>query len=145
MPYLVKADLRTEIYVENMDEIIREDSAIVIDAINSAIDEAKSYLQRFDLLKIFGTDVVAPTYVNAALKKKIKFIAVWWLVSLANPNVKIELARTNYEDTIRWLEKISKREINPGFPLPTDDEDTTDTDESNSVEWDSEVKRKNHY
>lgn len=144
MAYLLAGDMDTHIYVENRDEIVRSDNTIVYAAIDAAVDEAKSYLSRFDLLKIFGNEDTEPGYSNEHLKQKVKDLALWHMVTLGQANIKIELARTNYEDAIRWFEKVAERKLNPLFPMPQDDADT-DSHENQSIEWDSNVKRNNHF
>ena len=144
MPYLQIEDLKTHIYPENADEISREDDEIIEKAIAAAIDEAKGYMSRFDLLKIFGDDDTEPVVSNENLKNKVKDLVVWTLVKLGNPNIKIDMARTCYEDAIKWFERVATGKFNPGLPMPVDD-DTTDYDESGSIQWDSETKRNNHW
>lgn len=144
MAYLLAGDLDTHIYSENRDEIVRDDAGIIDQCITAAIAEAKSYLSRFDLLAIFGTDVIDATFADENLKNKVKDIAVWQLVCLANPNIKMEVARTRYEDAIKWLTMVQKGTADPGFPMPVDDADT-DYDESAGVQWDSNPKRENHF
>lgn len=144
MPYLLVGDLNSFIYAENLDEIIRSDNMLIYEAFESAIADAKGYLKRFDLLKIFGDDDTDPVYVNAGLKNKVKALAAWQLVTLGQANIKIDLARTMYEDAIRWFEKVSRREINPDLPMPEDDVNTG-TNESGSIDWNSLPKRNNHF
>lgn len=144
MAYLLAGDLDTHIYASNRDEITRGDNTIVYEAIDAAVSEAKSYLSRFDLVKIFGNGDTEPQYINPGLKQKVKDLAHWHLVTLANPNIAIDIARMKYEDAIRWFEKIGERKLNPGFPMPANDP-ATDSNESESIEWNSEAKRQNHY
>jgi phage gp36-like protein len=145
MPYLLPGDLNTHIYEENRDEIAREDNSVVQTCIDAAIAEVKSYLSRFDLLKIFGDgDTVEPTHADENLKNKVKDVATWHLVCLANPNIQMEVARTRYEDAIKWLTMVQSGKADPKLPMPVDDEDT-DFDESTNIQWNSNPKRNNHY
>jgi phage gp36-like protein len=144
MAYLLAGDLDTHIYSDNLNQIVRNDNSIIYTAIDAAIAEAKSYLARYDLLKIFGDDNNDPAYSNEDLKNKVKSLAIWQLVTLGQANIKIELARTRYEDAIRWFEKVAASRINPGFPMPVDDS-TTDYKENQTIQWDSEPKRYNHF
>lgn len=144
MPYLLAGDLNTRIYSENIDQIVRSDNSIIYEAIDSAIAEAKTYLARYDLMKIFGDNDNDPQYENADLKNKVKSLAIWQLVALGQANIKMDVARTNYEDAIHWFEKVAASKINPGFPMPQDDP-ATDYREDETIQWDSELKRDNHY
>ncbi len=144
MSYLLVGDLDSIIYSENRDEIVRSDNSIIYQAIESAIGEAKSYMARFDLLKIFGNDDTDPVVTDEHLKAKVKDLVLWQLVKLGNPNIKVDMARTCYEDAIKWFEKIAISKVVPGWPMPADDADT-DVNENDSIQWDSEDKRQNHY
>lgn len=114
-------------------------------AISAAVAEVKSYLSRYDLLKLFGNDVIPPEVNDEHLKNIVKDVAVWYLLRLANPNIDLALFRTIYEDAIKWLTLVQKGQADPeGWPYPTDDADT-DYDESAGIQWSSNPKRGQHY
>lgn len=144
MPYLLSDDLNTHIYAENKEEIARDDADIITRCIAAAIAEAKSFLSRFDLLAIFGTDTVEPSHADENLKNKVKDIAVWHLVCLANPNIKMEVARTRYEDAIKWLTMVQAGKADPLLPMPVDDPED-DFNQGSNVQWDSNTKRNNFF
>lgn len=144
MAYLVKDDLKTHIYAELVTEISRSDNTIVTAAINEAVTTAKGYLSRYNRTKLF--DDAATGFVNdPQLLSCVKDITVWRMIRLANPNLSVEMARTNYEDAIAWLKDIQKGVVDPeGWPYVDDDTDT-DGDESEAVRYMSNEKRNNHY
>jgi phage gp36-like protein len=152
-PYLSVGDFISHLYPEIVSEITRDyvpgdegsSSAIATTAINEAIAEAKSYLSRFDLVKLFGNADTDVAVEDENLKSKVKDIAVWRMVRLANPNVSMELARTNYEDAIKWLSNVQKGICDPeGWPYkPT--ELTTPLSEGTALGWSSNQKRRNHF
>lgn len=144
MAYLVQADFKTHIYAEIITEITRSDTTICPIAINEAISTAKGYLSRFNKTKLF--DDGATGFVNdPQLLAAVKDIAVWRMIRLANPNLSIEMARTNYEDAINWLKDVQKGIADPdGWPYKDDDTDT-DFPEGNAVSYTSNTKRSNHY
>lgn len=144
MAYLVQADFKTHIYAELITEITRGDATICPIAINEAIATAKGYLSRFNRTKLF--DDAHANFVNdPQLLAAVKDIAVWRMIRLANPNLSVEMARTNYEDAIAWLKDVQKGNADPeSWPYVDDDEDT-DGDESASVRYMSNDKRTNHY
>jgi len=145
MPYLTPVELKTHIYPEIADAITREDDTIITNAINGAVAEAKSYLSRYDLLQLFGTDIVAATVTDVNLKNKVKDIACWYIVRLANPNINLELSRTLYEDAIKWLKDVQKGYADPeGWPYKADNTSTS-FNENNFVQYSSNTKRENHY
>jgi phage gp36-like protein len=149
MPFLVKADFKTHIYIEIIDTISRTDDTILDKAISSAIGEAKSYLSRYDLTAIFGVVGGAEPTVSAAitehLKNVVKDIASWHMIKLANPNVDLKLFRTNYEDAIAWLTKVQKGQADPdGWPYKPDDPATAGN-ENTGIQWSSNRKRTQHF
>lgn len=144
MAYLAQADFKTHMYAEVITEITRADATICPIAIDEAVAFAKGYLSRFERTKLF--DPTATGYVpDAALLSKVKDIAVWRMIRISNPNLSIELARTNYEDAVKWLQDIQKGNVDPeGWPYPSDDSDT-DVKEGSSIQYNSNSKRTNHY
>lgn len=150
MPYLSKGDFETHVYAEIIDTITREQESIVNECIAVAIDEAKSYLMRFDLVKLFGDysdpdNAIEPTVKDSALKSKIKDIACWHLIKLANPNINLELFRTGYEDAIKYLDNIKKSQLAPeGWVYKTDDAGT-EFNEGGMVYGKSNTKKRNHW
>ena len=148
MPFLTQTDLTPPLYQEIIDEISRADATIVERAINTGIDEAKGYLSRFDLLKIFGDSQTSPEVDEQylyTLKAKTKDIIAWELVKLANPNVNIELMRTAYKDAIEWFMKVQSGKVDPaGWPYKADDP-TTDFDEGSTIQSSYNPKQTQHF
>lgn len=143
MPYLVEADLKTHLRDEVVDEIIAADGTIVTKAIDAAIAEAKSYLNRFDTAQLFHATTPVPTDEN--LKSKVKDMVCWHLIKLANPNVNFEVFRTAYEDALRWFEFIMKGQIDPAdWPAKPDDV-LTEWPEGSTVYATSNDKRTQHF
>lgn len=154
-------ELKTELYPEIVDEIVRGDSDEIVIQIKAAEAFCKSYLFKYDLKQLFGVDAVpavgetteipavAPTVVDENLKKCIKVIAAYWLVRKSSPNVNVDLFREDYEMMIGnkenpgWLVEIRDGYLNPAWPYKIDDLETPDVDESQptSVSWSSNNKR----
>ena len=161
MAYLTKADLVTHAYVEIIDEITRQTDAIVDEAIDSAVEEAKSYLNRYDLLAMFGSDTVNPTFTNKFLNTLVKDIAIWRIIILANPNINVEVARAAYTDATKTLLKVAKGDLDPAWPLRTDQITLPGQtppypysggegvygglDPSGNIGWNSNQRRQNHW
>lgn len=148
MPFLTQPDFSTHLYAEIIEEITRKNDEVFGQALKAAIAEAKMYLNRYDLLAIFGDANTEPTVAEvhtAHLKSLVKDITCWHLVRLANPNVNLELFRTIYEDAIKLLEKISTGRVDPqGWPYRADDP-ATDFNENNTVQWSSNKKQSQHF
>lgn len=143
MALLTKADLYTHMYKEVIEEIVRSTSdsdSKVAEAISTAEEEAQAYLNRYDIATMF-----TETFESKLLRNKVKDMACWHLVVLANPNINLELFRTIYEDAIKFFEKVMKGLVDPqGWPLRTDNTDSPQDDAGN-VYWTSQPKRQNHF
>jgi phage gp36-like protein len=117
---------------------------LVTSAIDAAIAEAKSYLGKYNLDTLFD-DSDDDFVDDPNLLTKVKDIACWHLVKLANPNVNLAMFRTAYEDAIAWLEKIMKAQMDPaGWIYKTDDDDTNRV-EGQGFFSTSNSPRTNHY
>jgi aminoglycoside phosphotransferase family enzyme len=144
MPIITQADLATNIYAEIITEISRSDSTVVTAAINAAVNEAKMYLARFDLLQLFGTDEAQPVVQDEYLKSLVKDIACWHLVRLSNPGVDLATYRTAYQDAIAALKAIMAGAAQPsGWPYIDTTAETTPP--GDSISWQSNPKRNNYY
>lgn len=158
MAFLTKKDLTPPLYQEVIDEITRNDDTIVDKAIASAIGEMKGYLNRYDLIAIFGDNKTDPATISNDGKEVIetlafydeylftiaKDIASWHLIKLSNPNIQVEMFRTAYEDAIKYLIKVMKGEADPAWPLRKDDP-ATPLDEAGLIGFSSNLKRKPFY
>lgn len=149
MPYILKGDLTTHLYPEIIETITRESDDIVNECVKIAIDEAKSYLMRFDLKALFGfidgDSETEATVIDYNLKSKIKDLTCWHLIKLSNPNIDVAMFRTSYEDAIKWLDNIKKSQLSPdGWPYKVD-ESSTLMNEGAMVFGSSNTKRRNHW
>jgi hypothetical protein len=112
-PIITPADLNN-IYPEILDEITRADGGtLAAEAIDIAIAEAKMYLTRYDLVKIFGDSVtdVASIFADPYLTRLIKDLAVWQLIQLANPSINYEVYEKRYAH--RFPQKNPERNSRP--------------------------------
>ncbi|PQJ09564.1 hypothetical protein CJD36_019920 [Flavipsychrobacter stenotrophus] len=132
-PIIVPADLSTHVYAPIINEIAENNNDTIVSAISMAIDEAKMYLTRYDLIAIFGdpgTNVAATFTPDAMLLNIIKTIAVWNLMNLANPNLDYEQWQNRYKQMISSLKDIQKGLADPRWPY----QDYTDTTTPDSIE-----------
>lgn len=140
MLYLTKADLASHIYVENIDEITRNSDDLVTDAIDSAIAKAKGYLSRFDRTKLFDG-----TVVDVNLKRVIKDMAAFNLITLANVSLNYDVLKDLNEDAISWLKDVQSGKSDPEGWIYKEDDADTDYPEGSTVSMKSNTKRSNHY
>ena len=97
---------KTSLYPEIIEQITRGDRDSAEFQILAAEEFVKSYLFKYDLKAIFGTEDDPPTYPSEFVKKIVKIIASYYLVRLSNPNVNIELFRADYDDCLQILADI---------------------------------------
>ena len=144
MPIITSADLATNIYAEIITEITRSDNTIADRAITTAIQEAKMYLGRYDLVQLFGTDTLPPVIQDEYLKSLVKDLACWHLLRLSNVGIDYTAFRTAYQDAIGTLKNIMIGQAQPqGWPyLDTTAESAPPGD---SINWSSNPKRNNYY
>ena len=136
---------QTTLYPEIIDQITRGDDDAVKLQILAAESLAKSYLTKYDLTALFGSETKEPTHPNELVKTIVKTIASYYLVKQASPNVNIELFREDYLDALEISKDIRDGKNSLDVPYRIDDP-TTDTDESKtSVRWSSNNKRTNHF
>ena len=62
-------------------------------AINTGVGEAKSFLNRYDLVIMFSDDDSIRTFQDDMLDSKVKDLIVWHLVKLCNVQTNLELSR----------------------------------------------------
>ena len=144
MSFLSKSDFRTHIYQEVIDLITHQDDTVLTTIITAAIGLMKTYLNRYDLVALFGTPTTDPTYPDEFLKSLAKDIVAYKLAIIANPNINITTLRTGYEDAIESLKSIMKGGGDPAWPLKPDDP-TTPNDDAGLIEFRSNTKRTNYF
>ncbi len=144
MPIITSSDLATNIYPEIITEITRTDTTITDRAISAAIQEAKMYLARFDLVQLFGTDSTPPTVADEYLRSLVKDLACWHLLRLSNVGIDYTVYRTAYQDAITALKNIMAGQAQPdGWPYA--DTSAEETPSGDSISWASNPKRNNYY
>lgn len=131
-------DLKNNIYNYQIDQITEGDNGIVLQAMASAEQELKSYLQgnykkeyldgrlRYDVDAIFsatGNDRNA-MLLNCAIN-----ITKWNIIDLCNADILYEQAKERYDRSIAWLKDLANGVVNlSDLPtLPTDDNKQANT------------------
>lgn len=141
MPYLTKEELTTHIYEGVMNEISRDDDAVIQSAIDAAIEEAGGYLKpRYDTVAVF---IAEGSNRNPVLLYFVKDIAKWHFISLSNPNIDLALAQVRYDRAVKWLREVQAGITNPGLPVPSLASDGTNP--KTGVQWTSNLKRNNQF
>lgn len=106
-------------YAHIVDEITEGDTQIVLQAIDAAVEEVRSYLRtRYDTDRIFNAEGDAR---NALILENTKVIAVWNIIRLSNAETIYEIWKERYDRVIKYLEGVAAGTRTPGLPLLTDE------------------------
>lgn len=111
--FTTKDELKTHMSVDNIDIITEGDDTIVESAIDSAVSEAKGYLNDFDISAIFAA---SGSNRNTLLLTFIKDIAVWHFMTLSNYQADVEFRKARYERAVAWLKAVMKGDVIPDLP-----------------------------
>lgn len=134
-------DLKTHIYPDLIEEIVRGDESIAPKAIKAAMAQIKSYLSKYDLTKLFSDQIE-----DENLTDKVKDVACWKLVKLANPNIDLTLFKDAYKEAVDWFKDVRDGNADPeGWPYKENDTTTEGFDEASQIGWSSNRKRQNHF
>lgn len=145
MAYLAVINLKTHLYEEIQDEIVRGDQAILQEAIDVAMSEAAGYLTKYDMQKEFHEVDVNDR--NKKLQAVILDIATWHVIRLSNPNIELSYRKQLYDYAIEWLKGVQKGAIEPNLPYPQAPEGGEGVygNLSGGIKWESNPKRNNHF
>lgn len=120
MPFITVEEMKTVIYEHVMDDISASDDATVLQCIEAAVGEMKSYLaSRYDTAAIFsatGTDR------DPLVLENTKVIAVWNLIRLSNSEMIYDQWRERYDRVTDFMKQVAKGKITPEIPIATDEE-----------------------
>lgn len=143
---LTAANVKQRLYEETIDEISREDADTVTAAIQAAIDEAKGYMNRYDIDKILGTPSADATVTDGNLLAKLKDLFVWHFIALSNATIEYGPAESRYMIAIeKYFEKVQKGIITPaGWPF-IDPATLPEQPDGDSIQFSSNTKRNNHF
>ena len=111
-------ELNTHMYAENIETITRGDETILLAAIDTACQEAKGYLSRFDTVAIFSATGADR---NQLLLTFVKDMATFHLLSLGNPGIDFKLRQDRYDRAVQWLKAVQKGDVKPDLPDATAD------------------------
>lgn len=135
--YTTKDELKTHMRVDSIDVITDGDDTIVEAAIDTAVQEAKGYLGRYNTTQIFSAVGAAR---NTLLLTFVKDLASWHLVVLSNYQADIEFREKRYNRAVSWLKGVQGGDITPDLPLA----DIT-TEKPGKIIYGSNPKKTQHF
>lgn len=140
MAFLTIEQMKTHIYPSVRNAITNSDDTIIQDAIDSAIDLAKGYCSRYDLVLLFEGS--GPSWKpSPMLLGWVKSIAKWHFINIASPNIDHEDAQIRYDQAIKGLSDIQSGKIVPAGWAPANPKERSQLWQVGS----STPKRRNHF
>lgn len=112
--------MKTVIYEHVMDDISAEDDATVLQCIEAAVGEMRSYLSsRYDVAAIFAA---TGDNRDPLILEDTKVIAVWNLIRLSNSELIYDQWRERYDRVVKFMEQVAEGSITPDLPIATDEQ-----------------------
>lgn len=139
MAFLSPEELKTHLYAENINVISRDDETILQAAIDSANQEAKSYLAAYDTTQIFAASGADR---NALLLIFVKDIAIWHFINLCNAGTELQLRQDRYNRAIDWLKAVQKGDVSPDLPKIVDE---GGSEKNGIITFGSNPKKNQHF
>ena len=99
--YLTPEELKSHMYAHIVEEITEGDEQIVLQAIEAAVEEVRSYLR--------------------LVLENTKIVTVWNLIKLSNVETIYEIWKERYDRVIKYLEGVAAGTRTPSLPLLTDE------------------------
>ena len=110
--YLTPEELKSHMYAHIVEEITEGDEQIVLQAIEAAVEEVRSYLRLF---------AAEGSERNALVLENTKIVTVWNLIKLSNVETIYEIWKERYDRVIKYLEGVAAGTRTPSLPLLTDE------------------------
>jgi Protein of unknown function (DUF1320) len=140
--FLTAGELKTHMYEDVVNEITRNDDAIIDDAIDTAIDEMKGWLSKYDVDNYLAT--VVPAERNKKLLSVCKDLSAWYLIHLCNVTIDYGKWQELYDSGTTWLSQVQKGQVVLNIPLAVVPGSNPATPVS-PIKWSSNSKRNNHF
>lgn len=136
-----KEELKTVAYAYQVDQITMDDDTVAITAIETAMEEVRSYLaHRYDMRKAFA---MQGRERNPQLLHIVKVVALYHVVQLSNVDMLYDRVKNDYDAAVAFLDRVADGKLNPDLPelLPEEDGQAGD----GGIEWGSDPKQHNIY
>ena len=105
-------------YAHIIDEITEGDSSITEQAIDAAIEEARSYLSgRYDTDRIFSAE---GRERNAMVLENVKVMVIWHIITICNAETIYEMWKDRYDHITAYFTKVAQGTLAPRRPRLSD-------------------------
>lgn len=125
--FLNTTDLKNNIYNYQVEQITQGDESIVLQALDTAEQEVKSYFyinnkkEHLDGRRIYDVEAIFSARGeerNALIVSLCLSVAKWYIVDLCNADIIYDHAKERYDRAIEYLKKLGKGEVSLGnLPL----------------------------
>lgn len=119
--FLSNEEMKTHLHQEDVDVISRGDNTLMTAAIDTAMQEAKGYLSKYNKAVIFET---TGTERNALLLTFLKDIAAWHFLVICNAGSDYKIRQDRYDRAVSWLKAVQRGDISPDLPAAETDKGT---------------------
>ncbi len=119
--FLSNEEMKTHLHQEDVDVISRGDNTLMTAAIDTAMQEAKGYLSKYNKAVIFETTGTAR---NALLLTFLKDIAAWHFLVICNAGSDYKIRQDRYDRAVSWLKAVQRGDISPDLPAAETDKGT---------------------
>lgn len=122
--FIELGEMRTVVYPYQMQQIAENNDQDIVIAINTAIEEVKSYLSRYDIGKIFTATIDER---NPLICEITKTIALWYLMQKSNVDMQFDNLKDRYDRAINYLRDVENGKRQPDLPIATNDSGEQET------------------
>ncbi len=146
--FATKEDLKNNIYAYQTDQITEGDDTIVLQALETAEQEVRSYLAFNDKLEYldgrphYDTDKIfsaSGAERNPLVLNLVITIAKWYIIDLANVDIIYEKAKERYDRAIDYLKQLAKGEVTISS-LPLVERESLPEEELRAFRFGSRIK-----
>lgn len=126
MAFITAEELKTVAYTYQVNEIAEDDDDIILQAIETGMEEIKGYLRRnnkkeyddgrivYDVAAIFAA---VDADRHPLILQYSKIAALWHLIILCNVDMIYEQVKERYDRAIDYMKKVNKGDITLDLPL----------------------------
>jgi phage gp36-like protein len=136
MAFLTKDDLLTSILTEELDEITRDDDAIVTQACLAAVTEMRQWL--YDTFEVDTVFAATGTSRHALLVQYGADLAIYYIVARGQGGQDFDDRKSRYDRAINWLKAAAKTDLYADLPR-------RETTVQKVITYGSQPKRSNYY
>ncbi|MEG1936988.1 MAG: phage protein Gp36 family protein [Rikenellaceae bacterium] len=111
--FINKYDLKSVVELYQIEEYTGGDDVHLDMAINTAIEEVRGYLSRYDTDKIFSA---SGSQRSPLVLEITKIVTLYYMAQKCNVDIVFENVKSRYDNAIKKLLDINKGVLNPGFP-----------------------------